>query len=193
MNYEPNQPSMKRFLPILLFCSFCLTFCTPDQTPGSSSKKYFDLKAYFENEARYLQEKNPQVKKTIVHMDSFGAKNDLSESKNIVIRNWTNELGLFSGSDINKPAWSSEYQIKNTGNEIQYLAKDSKLKTKKIIIDKSENGKVKHIFILNGVTNNLYTSTEELHYYPDSLYSIRKKQKIRIIGSNDYSIVGLIE
>jgi len=186
MNYDLlTMNQIKTFLPILLFCCFCLTCCTSNQKPDNSSKTYFDLKAYFENKAQYLQKKNPLVKKTI-------AKNDLTESKNITIRNWANELGLFSGSDINKPAWKTEYEIKNTGNEIQYLAKDNKLKTKKIIIDKSENGKIKHIFILNGVTNNLYTSTEELHYYPDSLYSIRKKQKILIIGSNDYFIVGRI-
>jgi len=176
---------MKKLLIILLFCPLCLTFCTPNQKSDNSSKKYFDLKSYFENEARYLQKKNPLVNKTI-------AKNDLTESKSIAIRNWANELGLFSGSDINKPAWNTEYEIKNTDNEIQYLAKDSKLKTKKIIIDKSENGKINHIIILNGVINSLYTSSEELHYYPDSLYIIRKKQKILIIGSNDYSVTGQI-
>ena len=177
---------MKSLLPILLFCSVCLTTCTSNQKPDNSSKKYFDLKAYFENEVRHLQEKNPQVEKMI-------SKNELSESKTLSIRNWANELGLFSGSDINKPAWKTEYEIRNMENEIQYLAKDSKLKTKKILIDRSENGKISHIFILNAITNNIYSSTEELHYYPDSLYSIRKKQKIRIIGSNDYSIVGLIK
>ncbi|HCN82710.1 MAG TPA: hypothetical protein DIT07_03695 [Sphingobacteriaceae bacterium] len=174
---------MKRFSAILFFISVSFTFCTKEGQPDNSSKAYFDLKGFFKNEAEYLQKKNPLINKTI-------AKNDLKESKKVSIRNWVNELELFAASDINKSAWKDLYEVKNSQNSTQYLAKDGKLRTRKIIIDKSSVGKIKHIFILNQVANNLYSSTEELNYYPDSLYSIRKKQKILIIGDNNYSITG---
>jgi hypothetical protein len=175
---------MKRLLTVLLFSSFFLK-CTPVQDTANSSRPYFDLKTYFKNEAQLLQRKNPAVIKTVT-------KNDLRESKTIHVRSWENELGLFSESDINKSAWKDEYEVTKIGNEIQYLAKNSKLKTKTIVINKSANGKINHIFILNEVNNHLYSSREELHYFPDSLYSIGKKQKIQILGSNDYTITGRI-
>lgn len=174
---------MKRLSVVLCFISLSSVFCTPEVQPDNSSKVYFDLKGFFTSEAEYLQSKNPLINKTIT-------KNDLKEHKKLIIRNWVNELDLFAASDINKAAWSDLYEVKNIQNSTQYLAKDNKLRTRKIIIDKSPAGRIEHIFILNQVSNNLYSSTEELNYYTDSLYSIRKKQKILIIGSNDYSITG---
>jgi hypothetical protein len=175
---------MRQLVTALLF-SFLFLTCTTDQNTANSSKPYFDLKTYFKNEAQRLQQKKHAVIKTVT-------KNDLHESRTTTIGNWENELGLFSDADINKPAWKDEYEVKQMGDEIQYLAKNSKLKTKAININKSETGKIIHIFILNEVNNYLYSSREELHYFPDSLYSIRKKQKIQIIGSNDYAVSGRI-
>lgn len=174
---------MKRLAVISFFVALSFTFCTPEAQPDNSSKVYFDLKGFFKNEAEYLQKKNLLINKTI-------SKNNLKEHKELIVRNWVNELDLFAASDINKAAWRDLYQVKNTQNSTQYLAKDNKLRTRKIVIDKSPGGKIEHIFILNRVSNNLYSSAEELNYYTDSLYSIRKKQKILIIGDNDYSITG---
>jgi hypothetical protein len=176
---------MKKLSIVFLLISLSLTFCTEEHTPDNSSKVYFDLKGFFKKEAANFQQKNPVIKKTI-------SKNDLTETKNVIIRNWTNELELFSSSDINKSAWKDLYEVKTSAKVTQYTAREDNLRTRKIIIDKSLNGEVGHVFILNQVANNLYSSTEELNYYPDSLYSIRKKQKILLIGNNDYSIIGYL-
>ncbi len=174
---------MKRLSAIFFFISLSFTFCTPEAQPDNSSKVYFDLKGFFKNEAEYLQKKNPLINKTVT-------KNDLKERQKLIVRNWVNELDLFAASDINKAAWRDLYEVKNTQSSTEYLAKDNKLRTRKIVIDKSHAGKIEHVFILNQVSNNLYSSAEELNYYTDSLYTIRKKQKILIIGANDYSITG---
>ena len=174
---------MKRFPVVLLAALLNLTSCTQEPTTDNPSKKYFDLKGFFQNEAETLQEKNLKVEKTV-------AKNDLKESKSVMIRNWTNELDLFAASDINKPAWADLYQTKVTENRTQYLAKETSLRTKRIIIDRSGEGKITHIFILNDLSNNIYSSTEKLDYYPDSLYRIEKQQKILIIGNNNFSVTG---
>lgn len=176
---------MKRRLIILLFGSYCLTNCAPEQRPANSSTRFFDLKTYFDRESARLQERNPDVEKTV-------AKNELTESKKLHIRNWANELALFAGSDINKPAWETEYEITDTGMKTQYTATNPELRTQKIVIEKNAAGELKHIFILNNLKNILYSSAEELNFYPDSLYSIRKKQDILIIGSNDYFVSGRI-
>lgn len=176
---------MKKLSIVLLLISLSLTFCTQGPTPDNSSKVYFDLKSFFKKEADDLQHKNPVIKKTIT-------KNELTETKELGIRNWVNELELFSASDINKSAWKDLYEVKNLGKSIQYIARDGKLRTQKILINRALSGEVKHIFILNQVANNLYSSSEELNYYPDSLYSIRKKQHILLIGDNDYSITGYL-
>lgn len=119
--------------------------------------------------------------------------NSETESKRLQIDNWEKELELFWKADINKPAWKESYQISLIGSTISYLAIDSALKTRKIRIEQDSNGKPSHIYILNEVSNELYSSTEELDYFHDSLYSIKKTQKILFLGESNYLIRGSIQ
>ena len=36
----------------------------------------------------------------------------------------------------------------------------------------------------------LYETSEELTYFPDSLYSINKNQHVLLLGSNNYIVTG---
>jgi len=119
--------------------------------------------------------------------------NGSSETKKIHIDNWGSELSLFIQSDINKPAWRDSYSIQNDAdNSIIYTAKTPELKTRKIIVTKNKDNSIKWIMIYNASENFLYQTTEVLNYIPDSLYTIKKKQHVRFMGTNNYYIKGTL-
>lgn len=152
--------------------------CKPDVTVNNA--QYFDVKGYFGHEADRLTKQHPRVKKTVKH-------NLDDESQDIAIASWKDELGLFAGSDINKPAWRSSYAVIKRGNTTIYKAKQPDLKTRSITV--VNNGKsIRSILIVNHTSNLLYSSTEKLMYYPDSAYHISKVQHVRLLGANSYDI-----
>jgi hypothetical protein len=166
-----------------------LQACKPDIKESRASMKYFDLQGFFRADSARLARLNPLILKTVKH-------NGVSESRKLHIVNWGTELSLFSQSDINKPAWKDSYSITADSNIIIYRALDSTLKTREILIKKS-NGKVKYIMIENAVEKDLYKkkillykTLEKLSYFPDSLYLIQKSQTVRILGKNNYDIAG---
>jgi len=154
---------------LLVFLAACGTREDSKNVPG----RYFDVRGYFKKEATRLQKQNPTIEKTV-------SQNTELEKKQLRITNWETELELFSESDINKPAWKNSYLIKKSGSEVEYISTDNQLRTRKISIHYSEKGTVDRITILNKASNLLYTSTEKLSYYPDSLYTINKKQNVQI-------------
>ena len=144
-------------------------------------KHFFDLRGYFDKEAKRLQLENPIIQKTV-------SQNTDSEEKQLRLNDWKTELELFAESDINKPAWKDSYRIIQKGLVTQYLAKDPDLKTRKILIRMSDKTTISQISIVNKSDNALYSSIEQLDYFPDSLYSIQKKQNVRVIGENFYAV-----
>ena len=170
-----RQNSLLFFL-IMVFLTACSSRENLDQ-----SAHFFDLRGYFDKEAQRLQTTNPLIEKTV------SQKND-SEKKQLRLSNWKTELELFTESDINKPSWKDSYHIIKKGYTTQYLAKDPDLRTQKIFIKRVDNNSIKQISIVNQSSNALYTSAEQLDYFPDSLYSIRKEQNVKVIGLKSYSI-----
>jgi hypothetical protein len=161
-----------------------LTACKPDVKETGAALKYFDLKGYFIREAIRLNKMNKVVVKTV-------SNNGVTESKKVHIGNWSRELDLFIGSDINRPAWKNSYDVSNSDNILLYRAKFPELTTHEIII-KRENQQIKWILIFNGTKNKLYETIEKLTYYPDSLYAISKFQRVRFMGNNNYKVQGII-
>jgi len=176
-----------------LFKSFCivgvvatalsLPSCKPDNLKQGAVKEYFDIKGYFENRAAQLSKQHPAITKTVVH-------NGAAENKTVEISNWKNELSLFIESDINKPAWKGKYSKIDSSGAVVYKAKDTDVKTRRIVISKAGNGNVKQISIYNEVNNLLYNTSETLNYFPDSAYTIEKYQKVKLLGANTYKITG---
>lgn len=165
-----------------LFLLIFLAACGSKEDSLNTSKKYFDIRGYFEKEAERLQLQNPTIKKLV-------SQNSESEQKEIKITDWKTEFELFTESDINKPAWRNSYTLVKTEGKTEYLSTDNELRTKEIRISLSANGAVKQISIFNKTSNPLYTSIEELFYFPDSLYGITKHQNVQIIGKNSYSVL----
>jgi hypothetical protein len=159
--------------------------CKRDSNAAADTGKFFDIKGYFEADSARLTKENPLITKTVTH-------NKVPETQKVHISNWGTELSLFIQSDINKPAWRNSYDVSTAENIISYTAKDSMLKTQRIVI-KMENRKVKWITIFNQTKNILYRNSEKLTYIPDSIYIISKKQSIRILGTDTYRISGLFK
>ena len=162
---------------------FLLSGCLSSEKENTSNQiYYFDLKTYFTKTATELNRKKPLVNKTV-------SKNELSENKKIKITDWKTELALFIDADINKKAWKDSYSKDTSATKIIYTAKEADLKTQKIEID-LKNGLPIKFKIITKMDNLLYHSTEELEFYPDSVYSINKHQKVTIISQNNYLIKG---
>jgi hypothetical protein len=170
----------------VLVCAAGLASCRPDVQVGSSDKRYFDLKGYITADTARLNKLRPAVTKTVTHNTS-GA-----QTKRLAISNWGRELDLFTASDINKPAWRDSYRIQKSGDSVIYTALFPELVTRRIAVQ-TVKGVVKKISVSNFTKNLLYQTTENLVYYPDSVYLIDKLQKVKIIGSNRYLIVGKIK
>jgi hypothetical protein len=162
----------------------CVSGCKPDIKETGAALKYFDIKGFFSSETARLNRSNIFVVKTVIH-------NNVTQSKKVYIDNWERELDLFIGSDINRPAWKDSYTITVAGDIIIYRAKDPKLKMHQMDIKKNKD-KVKWILIFNRVKNPLYQTYEKLSYFPDSLYTIEKDQRVRLMGRNTYLVNGVI-
>lgn len=172
---------------IILACVFCSLLitgiaCKPDVSEAGKHMQFFDLKGYFDADAKRLTKSNPMVNKTVTH-------NTDTETQKLHIADWNTELSMFAGSDINKPAWKSSYNVQVSGDFLIYKAKDPKLITRDIIIKKAGD-KIKWILIFNHNKNMLYESEEKLSYYPDSLYIIQKFQKVKLMSLQKYVIRG---
>lgn len=174
---------LKQHLYLLIFLVSVLSCKEQTQHEMPNQKPYFDLSGYFQQQAAYLTNQKQIVKKIV-------SKNNLSEQKTLQLTSWANELELFSSSDINKADWLNSYTVDSTAQLITYRSKDPKLHTKYIKVYKTSTGTVQRISILNSDKNWLYQSIEQLDYLPGSHYKISKKQRIRIMGENQYTIEG---
>jgi hypothetical protein len=180
----------KRFFLFSFGLLLIIQSCKNDSRAGNDTGRYFDLKKYFASEAARLKKSHPLVTKTASH-------NSEKETKKVNVQDWSGELGLFSESDINKPAWKASYAVSDADGITTYNAIDPNLKTRYIIV-KKQHGKIKLILIFNHAKTTLfgkvlYETTERLSYVPDSLYQIEKRQYVRTLGLNNYYIKGLFD
>ncbi len=178
----------KRLLYTVAFAGIitaaCLAACRPGGRETGAGLKYFDVRGYFLKDAERLKKNNRLVLKTATH-------NNITETKTVRINDWAKELTLFIASDINKPAWKDSYSIVATDDFLIYKAKTPELKTRELLVKKT-NGKIKYVLIFNRTTNILYQTTEKLSYFVDSLYVIEKIQRVRLMGTNNYKISGIM-
>src|SRR5215469_10670175 len=99
----------RKYLVIIIALSvLCFASCKSDSGAAKDTTKFFDLKGYFASEAARLNKLNPNVDKTAIY-------NHQTEEQKTHINNWASELSMFSGSDINKPAWRLSYDVQSTG------------------------------------------------------------------------------
>ena len=159
-----------------------LASCSEPTAERPVGQKYFDLKAYIQQEAVRLAGKNPIVSKTVT-------VNGMVENKKVRIPDWSAELTSFSDADINKAAWQGLFKIVKNDTLERYQSNDDKVNVKRLDIVR-KNGRVAKLEVSMKTTNYLYTSTDQLTYYPDSIYQIEKSQKIKLLQPKSYKVTG---
>ena len=176
---------MVKKLYILVFALAFFSCNQRKEAEANTDLLYFDVKGYFAKEISRLQKLNPEVNKTV-------SINSVTENKTAKIVDWAKELAIFVNADINKTSWKGSFKIKEQNGVDSYTSDNKKIPIKKLSI--TWNGqKAGKIEIIIDNKNILYRSLDTLTYYPDSLYVIKKQQKIRLLNEKKYSIVGKLK
>ncbi|MEE1883840.1 hypothetical protein [Pedobacter flavus] len=171
---------MNRNIYFLIIFTFLLSACGTKPSENIQNEiSQFDLKGFFDKEASRLQAKNPTVTKTV-------SINGEAETKNLTIEEWKKELEIFSSADINKADWKGEFKKSVEGNKEIYTTNNPKILVKKLVIINGE--KTKEIEVVISKQNLVYASSDTLKYIPDSLYEIKKVQKIKLLDPRKYLI-----
>lgn len=146
--------------------------------------EYVDLGGFFSAEANRLNAQKPTFTKTVC---LEGKKESKLLNKSI---DWEKELSVFKDADINKPAFNGMYQISKLPNKTVYTALNKKNLVQRIEVDWNLAKKPSGIRIFQLTKNMIYCAADTLSYYPDSIYSIHKKQEVRVLGTTVYTIEG---
>ncbi|MBK8566925.1 MAG: hypothetical protein IPN76_27260 [Saprospiraceae bacterium] len=115
------------------------------------------------------------------------------ETKQIDSVDFQRELGMFSVSDINRPAWSDKYVADSIFDEqkqlvhLEITSLDKSLKTQSIAVD-FQQGAISKVQIHNNTTNSIASSNQVLTYEPSSGYSIESNQKVTFSDAQDFRI-----
>jgi len=173
---------MAKKIYILLFALVLFSCNQKNETRANTDLLYFDLKGFFEQEMVRLEKLNPTVDKTV-------SVNGTIENKKVKITNWKKELAIFINADINKASWRGSFNISKENNTDIYVSNNKKIPVKRVHIEK-QGLKVSKIEIVISHTNILFQSQDTLSYYPDSLYEIKKQQKIKLLSEKKYKIIG---
>lgn len=176
---------MIKKISILAFALALFSCNQQKEAEANTSLTYFDIKGYFGKEISRLQQLNPNVDKTV-------SINGVSENKTAKITDWTKELAIFVNTDINKTSWKGSFKASKQDGADIYTSDSKKIPVKKILVIQNGN-KVGKIEIIIDNKNILYQSQDTLTYYPDSLYSVKKHQKIRLLNEKRYLVIGKLK
>ncbi|MCZ4222079.1 hypothetical protein [Pedobacter rhodius] len=173
---------MNKKLSILVFTLGFLACNQRDESKVNTNLLYFDINGYFKKETARLTKTNPKVIKGV-------SVNNVKETKVLKIADWAKEFAIFTNADINKASWNGSFKVEKTNKTENYTSDDKKIPVKRVVLTQ-ENGRIKKLEIVISNKNLLYTSGDTLIYYPDSLYQIKKHQKIRLLSAKNYEITG---
>ncbi|GAA4130809.1 hypothetical protein GCM10022216_00240 [Sphingobacterium kyonggiense] len=153
------------------------------QDNPNGKPKYFDLPDYFQKEIDLLSKANPEIEKTV-------SKDDLEETKRLKIKDWELEFSSFKNIDLNKSAYAEFIQVDSANNVLQYSFNNPKSDLSCVRIEMDSLGQPKIISIQRDVVNNLYHTAEFLVYEKGKYYLVEKKQDVKVMGDNQYRVLG---
>ncbi len=146
------------------------------------SEAYFDIKGYFEKEAIRLNKLDLSTEKSV-------AIDGEKEQKLVKISDFNQELSAFIAADINKASWRGAFVVTKQNEIVRYTTENKKIPVSAVKIA-YRNNKLKSIQLVVKTDNILYQSIDTLSYFPDSLYEIKKTQKIKLLKEKKYVVVG---
>ena len=182
---------MKNFSPLrLCVILFLFASCSKEHEEKKSEPgKFFDLVAYFHNEAEALNAIKPEITKTIIK-DGATETKTLSDSID-----WKKELKIFAENSINKPAWKDGFSAdtlkEGSSNTITYKTADEKISVKEIKIFTDSLWQPTEICIKRDAKNFLYTSQQTLCYIPKKLYRLDSEMHVRWTFDTKFSVEGV--
>ncbi len=164
-------------LLLILFLGACTTKKNVPTAEEHKASSFFDLETYFEQEVARLDAQSYRLKKQL-------KIDDVQEEQILEIVNFEEELSAFSRLNINQPTWLDKYKVDSILGAtqqlkaIEYLALDTMMKTRKLIVEYDTQSEVKEITIHNKSHSFIMNSEEWLNYQANKGYSIETKQNI---------------
>lgn len=121
---------MKRLIAILFCLSLLAEGCMPSANPSQDGRQamYFSVAAAIDQQAELLTARRA---KSLKILQAGNAKPDTLAPQ---AADWPQELQLFKEADINKPAWSGEYEVHKTAEKITYTAKKNSQPVQLLVI-----------------------------------------------------------
>lgn len=175
------KTSFFAWIYLLLFAS-----CKQElKTTNSDPSPFFDLKGYFDGEVQRLHSSG-KAKKIVM----AGGEQEVKVIDSV---DFKRELGVFSGSDINRPAWSDKYVVDSMFNEqkalvqLHFKAVDDMVKTRKIVVH-FEKDIVSKVIIENNTSSSIATSSQLLTYQPNIGYTIESHQKVAMTDEQVFKV-----
>lgn len=173
---------MKKKLILLAFALSCFGCNQRKEFKADTNLLYFDINGYFKREATRLKKINPEIVKEV-------SVNGAAERRKIRITDWEKELAIFSNADINKASWRGSFEVQKAEDTESYTSNNKRIPVKKVIVEK-DNSNVKRLEVIITSNNILYSSGDTLLYCPDSIYQIKKHQKIKLLKAKTYTVTG---
>ena len=165
--------------PLLLFTLFLCTCDSANSNAKLAEKPFYDLAGYIDGEVKRLSSAPLTAVKTIT-------LNGKEETQELAELNYADDLKLFAGADINKPAWVEKYateteKLSGRHQITRYTALDSSLTTQLIEIEE-DRGQTQRIHIVRKTGTILSKGRSEMVYQPASGYNVTTKQENRFGG-----------
>lgn len=169
-------------LSVACFALACLPASSTAPAAGEKKKLFFDLPAFFAQEAQRLGAKRVE-KRSRAASDAGSTVIDTTRHQIESPEQWERELALFARVQLNKSSFSDQYDIDSLRNDstgtltLRYRARKEHLYTQLVEI-RLLNEQVQHISLLNRQSSLLTESRQQLQYTPDKGYSLQQTQRL---------------
>jgi hypothetical protein len=166
------------FFSVLLVC---IIACDSDMSLKSENPEKASENSHFFNIVHFFDLEISTTLKKVVSVQKTVTVNGKVESKNVVVKDWKEELSPFINADINRPAWRDKYLKKGItlpdgSIQKEYYALMDILKTRNIIVRQSSEAT--HLSILNQEKTLSTDNITQLIYQSGKGYSIKTTQSL---------------
>lgn len=176
---------MARLAVSFLLISFVLLVYSCAEPPNEiKSVKYFDIPAFFNEQAEILDASKPEITKVLY----TNGKEETLRSKP---DSWKDELSIFSGINLNKSSYIGKYQVDSTVIDnyvvVHYTTGDKKLPVKSCTFKKTD-AEIDWIEIKKEDRSLALNSELFWRFVPDSGYFVSGSQQIAKLNPSIYKV-----
>ena len=172
----------------ILACALLFYACNSADS-NYAPEAYFDVPAFFKQEAARLHSKQTSLVKTIATGEAF-------DTLRVQNPDWNREFKLLQKANLNLPALAGKYRIERQTNDSLHTIRYSLPEGANGIVElktvANSNGKVKKLHCHIFETSLLTTHSETWTFVADSGYAYAGFDRINGITTNRYEIAGLI-